>query len=129
MARVLLIEDEAALRLIVGEVLREAGHEVLLAEDGIRGLAMLELLPLPDLVLMDLLMPRLGGRTVLARLRANPRWRRLPVVLMTGAVYDPTDFPPPGSYQGLLEKPFDLDQLVEAVASCLPARRRLTQIE
>lgn len=122
MARILLIEDEAALRHVVGEVLGEAGHEVLLADDGARGLTMLERLPPPDVVMMDLFMPKIGGRAVVARLRANPRWRALPVVLMTGAVYDATDFPPAGSYQVLLKKPFDLDELVAAVTSCLASR-------
>ncbi|HVB11375.1 MAG TPA: response regulator [Bacillota bacterium] len=119
MARVLLIEDQPALRHLVAEVLREEGHDVLMADDGSSGLAMLDLDAPPDLVLMDLFMPRVGGRAILAHLRGDPRLRSVPVVLMTGAMYDPADFPPRGSYQALLKKPFDLDELTGAVRACL----------
>ena len=119
MARVLLVEDQTALRLVLSELLREGGHEVLAAASGSCALGMLERRPPPDVVVMDLLMPKVGGRGVLAQMRADPRWRALPVVLMTGADGNSDDFPPPGSYQALLRKPFEVEDLLAAVDACI----------
>jgi CheY-like chemotaxis protein len=119
MARLLVVEDEPALRHVLGEVLRGEGHEVAVAGDGMRALAVLDIPPPPQLILMDLHLPRLGGRALLARLRADGRWRAIPAILITGTAFDPAEFPPPRAYQALLPKPFDLDALLGAVRQCL----------
>jgi two-component system response regulator RpaA len=82
MQRVLVIDDEADVRLLYRVNLRHAGFEVLEAEDGERGIAA-ALQHLPDVVVLDLMMPRVDGFDVLRALRAHPDAREMPVLVLT----------------------------------------------
>jgi DNA-binding response OmpR family regulator len=84
---VLLIEDEASIRLALVDELREAGYAVLVAEDGERGAA-LALSADPDLVLLDLMLPGRDGFSVLRALRADRC--TVPVIVLTarGEAFD-----------------------------------------
>jgi CheY-like chemotaxis protein len=82
MRRVLVIDDEADVRLLYRVNLRHAGYEVLEAEDGDHGIeAALE--HLPDAVVLDLMMPRTDGFEVLRTLRAHPEASEVPVLVLT----------------------------------------------
>jgi CheY-like chemotaxis protein len=83
MAAVLLVDDDEVARQVVRLLIERGGHEVREAEDGEAALAALETGPAPDCVVLDLMMPRCGGVDVLRRMRADPRWQQIPVVLMT----------------------------------------------
>jgi CheY-like chemotaxis protein len=78
--RILLVEDDRVLRRACEASLRRKGFHVTIAVDGQAALDKLEAWtgPLPDLILLDLLMPRLTGIEVLRALRADPRTRRCP---------------------------------------------------
>lgn len=115
MARVLIIEDEPAIALVLQELLTDEGHEVTTALDGLAGLERLRHEPTPGIVLVDLFMPGMSGRDVVQSMRADEQLNAVPVVIITGAVPDPRDFPPEGSYQALLPKPFDLEDVIEKV--------------
>ena len=80
--RILLVEDEPPLRRMLGELLQREGYEVLEAGDGIEALAVVDRHG-PDLVVLDLTLPRLDGYAVLARLRARLSTQRLPVLVLT----------------------------------------------
>ncbi|MDH3641160.1 MAG: response regulator, partial [Gammaproteobacteria bacterium] len=82
-ARVLLAEDEPATRLLIAESLEQAGYSVQCAEDGQQALDALSI-DTPDILLLDMLMPRRDGFEVLNRLRATSSGRHVPVVVMTG---------------------------------------------
>ena len=82
MTRVLLAEDEASIALTLGDALRDAGHEVLLAADTATAIAFLDGESPPDLVLTDVRMPGDGGLAVLDRSVELDADR--PVILMTG---------------------------------------------
>ncbi|MBC7636949.1 MAG: sigma-54-dependent Fis family transcriptional regulator [Acetobacteraceae bacterium] len=83
MVRVLIIDDDAALRDSIGETLRDLGHTVVEAEDGLRGLQRLGEQPPIQAVLLDLRMPGLDGLEVLRRIRA--RADSPPVAVLTAA--------------------------------------------
>jgi PAS domain S-box-containing protein len=110
--RVLIVEDEAALRQLAARVLRRAGHDVLLAADGEEALRVLARSS-ADLVLSDLIMPRMGGRELVRRLRVTHPG--LPIMLMSG--YDDIAGEPLG--ESLLAKPFSPAELVDRVALAL----------
>jgi CheY-like chemotaxis protein len=82
MRRVLVIDDEADVRLLYRVNLRHAGFEVLEADDGNRGIeAALE--HQPDVVILDLMMPGADGFEVLRVLRAHPDAEEVPVLVLT----------------------------------------------
>ena len=62
---------------------REAGYEVIAVEDGLSALRHVEA-SRPDAIVLDMALPRLGGRDVLREVRANPVTRHIPVVIVTG---------------------------------------------
>lgn len=80
--RVLAIDDEEDYRVILRDVLGEAGFEVRLAVDGSEGLAALKQFK-PDVVLCDWMMPKLDGQAFVAQLRSEPAYKSLPVIMLT----------------------------------------------
>lgn len=82
MATVLLIDDDPAVRRMVGRMLRSAGHDVVEAADGRAGLAALQARS-PDIVVTDVMMPDTEGIETIRRIRETSE---LPVVAMSGAL-------------------------------------------
>jgi len=82
--RILVADDKASSRELVRTILENLGYEVREADDGIKALQAIRE-SLPDLVLLDLQMPGLTGHEVLARLRADERFAKLPVVALTAS--------------------------------------------
>jgi CheY-like chemotaxis protein len=85
--RVLVVDDEDLVRLVIARQLRHFGFDVSVARDGLEALAMLPTAA-PDIVLTDLNMPRCNGEQLCRELRALPWAATLPVVLMTGGPID-----------------------------------------
>jgi len=85
--RVLLVEDDRFLRRAAEAMLRRHGYDVLAAADGEEGLRLALAAP-PDVVLLDLVMPRLPGLEVLAALRADARTAHVPVIVLTNLGQD-----------------------------------------
>ena len=119
MARILVADDERDIRELIGFTLRHHGHEVLTASNGEDALA-IALRDLPDLVLLDIRMPRMTGYDVCRRLRADPTTRHVPIAFLSakgqeseiqaGIDAGATDY---------ILKPFAPDQLVNRVALLL----------
>jgi CheY-like chemotaxis protein len=84
---VLVVEDDRFLRRACEASLRQRGLTVLLATDGEEGLRMARAAR-PDVVLLDLLMPKLGGLEVLRLLRADPATASLPVLVLSNSSRD-----------------------------------------
>lgn len=89
-ARILLVDDEADNRRIYGDILTAEGYAVRRASGGDEAFALAVESP-PDLVLSDVSMPSGDGLSLLARLRAEKKTARLPVVLMSGVRIDPEE--------------------------------------
>lgn len=81
-AKILIADDEPNIVLSLEFVLQEAGHEVRVARDGEEALQAMEQ-AVPDLVLLDVMMPRLNGFELCQRIRANPAWRRVRIVMLS----------------------------------------------
>ncbi|MBA4071893.1 MAG: hypothetical protein C0497_08680 [Gemmatimonas sp.] len=119
---ILVVEDEPAVAALVVRVLRTSGYRVLVASDGLHALGVWGVRPHPvDLVLSDVVMPRLGGVDMVRRLRSLGYQGH--VLLMSGyaneALTDTTDI---GDDVELLEKPFAAAELLEKVRSVLARR-------
>lgn len=115
--RVLLVEDEALLRELVMEGLRDAGYHVLEAGDGSAGLRALESDAEIDLLLSDIKLPDIDGYRVAEA--ATVRRPGLKVILMTG--YAPSPLPPSleSVVYRVLQKPFSLETLPGTIAAAL----------
>lgn len=112
MARILVIDDEPTILLVLQEILKDEGHMVFTAPNGLEGMKILGEGPPPDVILIDLLMPGMGGREFIRLLRASDNQSRIPVILITGAIPNNEDFPVEGSYQDVISKPFDILDII-----------------
>jgi CheY-like chemotaxis protein len=117
MKTVLIVDDEPILTEVLSTALSDAGFETVTAFNGEEGLAQLAKQDV-DVVLLDYMMPILDGDGMLQRARADRRWTRLPVILMSGI--EPSAIPL-GAHTAFLRKPFRLHALLEAIAKVLPS--------
>ncbi|HWE27520.1 MAG TPA: response regulator [Polyangia bacterium] len=108
-ATVLVIEDDHDVRVAVRSALEDEGYRVLSVTDGRCALEILERgAELPDLILLDLMLPVMDGWEFAARIRSVARWSRIPVAVMSA--FDRA--PPPGIVT-FLRKPVKRDALVQ----------------
>ena len=121
--RVLLAEDNDQLAGAIEALLTRQGLTVERAGDGVEALGRIAESP-PDLLLLDLKLPRLHGIELLKKLRQNPRTSALPVVIITGA-YRGDPYVRAAKALGVsayLEKPFKAGELLAALKQALPVR-------
>jgi CheY-like chemotaxis protein len=84
-ARVLLVEDDKFLRRACEASLRQRGFEVTTANDGEEGLRLAQVTPHADVILLDLLMPKMPGIEVLRALKAQPETENIPVLILSNS--------------------------------------------
>lgn len=110
MTTVLIVDDEPGIRDSLAELFEDAGYSTMSAADGGAALELLRGERLPDIVLLDLLMPVLNGNEVYAAMQADRRLAGIPVIITTS---DPSLAP-----SGLLimKKPINVKRLISTVA-------------
>lgn len=128
-ARILIIEDDAAVRQTLADILELNGYTVSLAVDGAAGLAAVRT-EAPALVITDIAMPRLDGFGILTALRRDPDTRALPVIVLTaradrasmrrGMELGADDF---------ITKPFTEDEVLHSIAARLEKRELLDELD
>jgi len=121
---ILLVEDNPADVALTEEALQESklSNRLMVAEDGVEALAMLRRqgahanLPKPDLILLDLNLPRMDGREVLAEIKKDDSLRRIPVVILTTSKAEEDVFRTYDLHANCyITKPIDLQQFVKVV--------------
>ena len=125
-ARVLVVEDDEAMRVMLDEELREAGYDVVTAAGGEEALELISTWSV-DVVVTDQMMPGMKGRELLSEIQSrNPR---LPVVITTafGTIESAVDAIKAGAFH-YVAKPFRVEQLLAAVSSALRERRQLEEL-
>ena len=80
--KVLIVDDSRFLRLAMERALARAGHQVFTASDGEEGLRLAQE-KMPDLVVLDMMLPKLSGQDVLHALRSGPQTAAMPVMVLT----------------------------------------------
>jgi len=119
MSKVLVVEDSVTQREMIASLLRGSGLTVLEASDGVEGLEQIQS-STPDLVVLDIVMPRMNGYEVCRRLKADPKTKDVPVVMCSskGEEFD--------RYWGMKQgadayvaKPFQPTELVGTVKQLL----------
>ena len=120
---ILVADDHVDVRFMVHSVLRRSGFEVELAANGEEALTRARE-RLPELVILDIMMPLMSGLEVLVQLRGSPATRAIPVILLTAKSLGEeatAAFDLGANYY--IAKPFEADQLLSGVRALLPQRR------
>lgn len=124
MPRILVAEDEKDIRELIAFTLRFAGFDVLVATNGVEAVEVAEA-EKPDLVILDVRMPRMSGYEACRRLKENPQTASLPVVFLSAKGQDSE------IRQGLesgaeeyILKPFAPDELIQQVRDILNRNRK-----
>jgi PAS domain S-box-containing protein len=122
-ARILNVDDDEAGRYIVGRLLRHAGFEVLEAARGLDALEMAHANH-PDLILLDVNLPDISGHEVCARLRADPEFANVPVLMLSASFISGPDRVRglTGGADAYLAEPVDASELVAVIQSLLRMR-------
>ena len=118
--RILVAEDDPALRRLIDMLLSSQGYDVLTVNDGADALAAVENWP-PDALVVDVMMPRISGLTVCRELRANRRFEVVPIILLTARVFD-EDIQKVMELGGIefMNKPFNPRQLMAVLERLVP---------
>ena len=112
---ILLIDDDAEVRQACAQVLSEEGYSVHAASDGVSGIAQLDCMP--DVIVLDLVMPRMDGWEFIRRLRAVAGHEHTPVLVLTATSSSGAALV---GAQAILRKPFVVDALLRQVADLSP---------
>jgi DNA-binding response OmpR family regulator len=115
-SRVLVVEDDPSVRGLLHTLLTAEGYDVSTASDGLAGLVKAAQ-TLPDLILLDLMMPDLGGVRVLEELRDDPELDETPVVVVTGQVDAVPGMRRVLGDDNVFVKPFAVAELLARVAT------------
>ncbi|MBU8897246.1 response regulator [Corallococcus sp. H22C18031201] len=107
---VLVVEDDDDIRAAVAEILEGEGYDVAIAANGREALDELATMRAPGLILLDLMMPVMNGHEFLTHLRAQARFRDVPVLVLTAVSTEA-----PKGTRGVLRKPFVVEELLDAV--------------
>jgi two-component system response regulator MprA len=121
-AKVLIVDDEDPIAILMSFVLEKSGHTVSTAKNGSEALRLLGVDPvdeaadLPDVVVLDVMMPVMDGYTAAIAMRNCPRTSSLPILVVTakGGMRIPFDGVP--AVAAFFEKPFDPNEIRQAVA-------------
>jgi two-component system chemotaxis response regulator CheY len=120
---IMVIDDETNIVLILKEILGDIGCRVVSAPNGLYAFELLKQMPKPDLIMVDLLMPVMGGRQFIETLQTIPEYNNIPIILVTGTIPNLLDFPSQGTYQEIILKPFDINEIVHKTCRLLESRR------
>lgn len=121
--KILVVEDEEILLTALSEELKQEGFEVAGAKDGVEGVEK-SVSEKPDLILLDLVMPRLDGIGALKQMKASPETKDIPVVILTNlSDYDKiSDALSLGAMDYLVKANYRLEELVNKIKTVLERR-------
>jgi len=119
--RVLVIDDEPTICELVADTLRDSGYITDTAPNGADALERMRR-HVPQAIVLDLMMPRLDASGFIARMRLNPRFAAIPILLVT-ASYEAHAMAERLGARACLTKPFELDELVGLVGQMIAEPR------
>ena len=119
--RILLVDDEPSIVKMVGKRLEVEGFDVLVAMDGQDGLAKAQA-EQPDLIVLDLMLPKLNGYEVCTMLKQDARYQKIPVVLFTAKTQEKDEkLGMECGADAYVRKPFRAQELLEKIRSLIAA--------
>ncbi|MBM3250637.1 MAG: response regulator [Candidatus Nealsonbacteria bacterium] len=124
MKKILFIEDESAIQRAFGDILKQVGFQMFSALDGEVGLR-LALSENPDLIILDLILPKFDGFEVLKRLKSSPETKKIPVIILTNleGMEDIDKALELGATTYLVKTQYTLEEVIEKVKKTLAVAR------
>ena len=117
--KILVIDDDLAIRVLLQAVLRRMKFDVELAEDGAVGLEKVRKDGTFDLILLDLMMPRLNGYEFIERITQEMPNNRPHIIVFTAAGKRGVEKIPANAVCNSILKPFDLERFIELISDCI----------
>ena len=117
--KILVIDDDLAIRVLLQAVLKRMKFDVELAEDGAAGLDKLQQNGHFDLILLDLMMPKVNGYEFIEKVGKNYPDHRPHIIVFTAAGKRGVEKIPPNSVCNSILKPFDLEKFIDMISDCL----------
>lgn len=123
--KILVIDDSKVIRMRVQDMLPTGNFDILEAKDGVEGLRLIRD-EMPNLIMLDFLLPKMNGWDVFQQIQADPSLSAIPLVVMSGRKEEVTEkLPEPFEYFEFIEKPFEKEELMGAIkAAMMKARNR-----
>jgi DNA-binding response OmpR family regulator len=120
MKKILFVEDESALQKTFGEILKQEGYEMISALDGEIGLRLAKTKK-PDLILLDLILPKIHGFEVLKKLKEDDETKGIPVIVLTNleGIGDVNKAIELGATTYLVKADYSLEEVVEKIKKAL----------
>lgn len=115
---ILVVDDEQAHTIALTDLLKKAGYQVASANDGFKAIAACKV-KLPEIIVLDLHMPLIGGVEVFNRLRADERTANIPIIFLGSRDQTLQDLKTPSDMEDVLFKPFEPQELLSRVKSVL----------
>lgn len=115
---ILVVDDEQAHTIALCDLLKKAGYQVASANDGFKAIAACKVRT-PDVIILDLHMPLIGGVEVFNRLRADDRTANIPIIFLGSRDQTLQDLKSPGEVEDVLFKPFEPQELLTRVKGVL----------
>lgn len=126
--KILIIEDDTALNKIYQNKLQREGYDVAIALDGREGIKMVDI-EKPNIILLDILLPKLNGREVLKKLKENPQTSSIPVLILSNL--SEMDEVMKGLEEGavdyMIKSEHSLEEVVERIKSILNTNSKIEE--
>lgn len=118
--KILLVEDDVFVSDVYQTKLKQEGFEVISAENGSEAMKKLEAI-IPDIILLDIIMPYMDGKEVLARLKESEKWKNIPVIILTNLSQrdDVEEILQKGADDYLIKSHFTPSEVVEKIKAVL----------
>lgn len=120
---ILVIEDDYEPGIVLTKYIELQGYQTALARNGVEGLSLAEKLD-PDLILLDIMLPKMDGFNVLTMLKSKPKTKNIPVLMCTALnMIDNVEKCCRNGAAGYITKPFDLNRIWKKIISILEAHK------
>ena len=129
-SKIMIVDDELSMRTYVQMMLEPQGYDLQLLENGFELLDELSKANIPDLIILDVIMPMMSGFDVCRKVKANPRWQHIPIILVT--VLETKEAMLQGMEAGaddFLQKPVNFHELQARVRSMLRIKNQYDELE
>lgn len=121
-SKILIVDDDMGIRMLLSKFLQRRGYEILLAEDGLQGVEMAKKNH-PGLIILDVVMPRMDGLTAARLIKFYKPMAEVPIIFLTAKdAAKEIELAQEARAEVYITKPFDVHQVMDVVNDLLPAQ-------